>query len=180
MTSLCEGFGVSNPDDIMEDCFNDMLTGQGEGTGWRQDREPVNNDLSIRNATLWGGNLSMVSALLGTPYFPEVKGGILFLEDVGEHPYRIERLLTQLLHAGVLSRQKAIVMGQFTEISLTSHDKGFNLKSVLAWLRNQTKTPILTNLPFGHVSTKVLLPVGIKTDLVVEKRDVLLLWGHLS
>ena len=178
--ALCEGFGVSNPDDIMEDCFNDMLTGQGEGTGWRQDREPVNNDLSIRNATLWGGNLSMVSALLGTPYFPEVKGGILFLEDVGEHPYRIERLLTQLLHAGVLSRQKAIVMGQFTEISLTSHDKGFNLKSVLAWLRNQTKTPILTNLPFGHVSTKVLLPVGIKTDLVVEKRDVLLLWGHLS
>ncbi|HPW28155.1 MAG TPA: LD-carboxypeptidase [Rhodoferax sp.] len=178
--ALCEGFGDSDPDDIMEDCFNDMLTGQGEGTGWRQDRESVNNDVCIRNATLWGGNLSMVAALLGTPYFPEVKGGILFLEDVGEHPYRIERLLTQLLHAGVLSRQKAIVMGQFTEFSLTTHDKGFNLKSVLAWLRTQTKTPILTNLPFGHVATKVLLPVGVKTDLIVEKRDALLLWGHLS
>jgi muramoyltetrapeptide carboxypeptidase len=88
--------------------------------------------------------------------------------------------LTQLLHAGVLARQKAIVMGQFTEFSLTPHDKGFNLKTVLAWLRSQIKTPILTNLPFGHVATKVLLPVGVKTDLVVEKRDALLLWGVVN
>jgi muramoyltetrapeptide carboxypeptidase len=178
--ALCEGFGVSEPDDIMEDCFNDMLVGQGEGTGWRQNTNTVKHDFCAQNATLWGGNLSMVAALLGSPYFPEIKGGILFLEDVGEHPYRIERLLTQLLHAGVLARQKAIVMGQFTEFSLTSHDKGFNLKAVLTWLRTQIKTPILTNLPFGHVATKVLLPVGVKTDLVVEKRDALLLWGALN
>jgi muramoyltetrapeptide carboxypeptidase len=178
--ALCEGFGVAEPDDIMEDCFNDMLTGQGEGTGWRQNRESANDDYCIKNAPLWGGNLSMVAALLGSPYFPEVKGGILFLEDVGEHPYRVERLLTQLLHAGVLSRQKAIVMGQFTEYQLTPHDKGFNLKAVLQWLRTQTKTPVLTNLPFGHVATKVLLPVGMKTDLIVEKRDVLLFWGNLG
>ncbi len=177
---LCEGFGVANPDDIMEDCFNDMLTGQGEGAGWRQNRESPNDDLYIKNAPLWGGNLSLVSALLGSPYFPEVKGGILFLEDVGEHPYRVERLLTQLLHAGVLSRQKAIVMGQFTEYKLTPHDKGFNFNAVLQWLRTQTKTPVLTNLPFGHVATKVLLPVGMNTDLIVEKRDALLLWGNLS
>jgi muramoyltetrapeptide carboxypeptidase len=178
--ALCEGFGVSEPDDIMEDCFNDMLVGQGEGTGWRQNTDTGNLDFCAQNATLWGGNLSLVAALLGSPYFPEIKGGILFLEDVGEHPYRIERLLTQLLHAGVLARQKAIVMGQFTEFSLTPHDKGFNLKAVLAWLRTQIKTPILTNLPFGHVATKVLLPVGVKTDLVVEKRDALLLWGALN
>ncbi len=178
--ALCEGFGVSEPDDIMEDCFNDMLVGQGEGTGWRQNTDTGNLDFCAQNATLWGGNLSMVAALLGSPYFPEVKGGILFLEDVGEHPYRIERLLTQLLHAGVLARQKAIVMGQFTEFSLTPHDKGFNLKAVLAWLRSQIKPPILTNLPFGHVATKVLLPVGVKTDLVVEKRDALLLWGAVN
>lgn len=177
---LCEGFGVANPDDIMEDCFNDMLTGQGEGAGWRQNRESPNDHLYIKNAPLWGGNLSLVSALLGSPYFPEVKGGILFLEDVGEHPYRVERLLTQLLHAGVLSRQKAIVMGQFTEYKLTPHDKGFNFNAVLQWLRTQTKTPVLTNLPFGHVATKVLLPVGMNTDLIVEKRDALLLWGNLS
>ncbi len=183
--ALCEGFGVGVPglpDDIMEDCFNDMLVGQGEGTGWRQHRQAdtgsgsICQDFTVKNATLWGGNLSMLSSLLGTPYFPDVKGGILFLEDVGEHPYRIERLLTQLLNAGVLARQKAIVMGQFTEFKLTTHDKGFNFQSVLQWLRTQVKTPILTNLPFGHVATKVLLPFGAKTDLIVEGRDVLLVW----
>jgi muramoyltetrapeptide carboxypeptidase len=83
-----------------------------------------------------------------------------------------------LLHAGVLARQKAIVLGQFTDFKLTPHDKGFNLKTVVAWLRTQVKTPILTNLPYGHVQTKVLLPVGAKLDLVVDGREALLYWGH--
>jgi muramoyltetrapeptide carboxypeptidase len=87
-------------------------------------------------------------------------------------------MLTQLLHAGVLSRQKAIVMGQFTEFKLTPHDKGFKFQSVVQWLRTQIRTPILTNLPYGHVPTKVLLPVGCKADLVAEGRDALLFWGH--
>jgi muramoyltetrapeptide carboxypeptidase len=165
-----------------------MLSGQGEGTGWRQHRESAigadmsqaGRDYCFKNAILWGGNLSLLVSLLGSPYFPQIKGGILFLEDVGEHPYRIERLLTQLLNAGVLGQQKAILMGQFTEFKLTPHDKGFNLKSVFQWLKSQTKTPVFTNLPFGHVATKVLLPVGAKTELVVEGRDALLFWGHMG
>lgn len=193
--ALCEGFGVGGkpdmadsqgeppvPDDIMEDCFNDMVTGQGEGTGWRQNREPGQAQEAVvraSDATIWGGNLAMLTSLLGTDYFPEIKGGILFLEDVGEHPYRVERMLTQLLHAGVLARQKAIVMGQFTEYKLTPHDKGFKMQSVVQWLRSQTKTPVLTNLPYGHVATKVMLPVGAKADLLAEGRDVMLVWGHL-
>lgn len=178
--ALCEGFGPeAGPDDIMEDCFQDLLLGQGEGSGWRQNRENgMSATVRASNATIWGGNLTILTSLLGTEYFPHVKGGILFLEDVGEHPYRIERMLTQLLHAGVLSRQKAIVMGQFTEFKLTPHDKGFKFQSVVQWLRTQIKTPILTNLPYGHVQTKVLLPVGCKADLVAEGRDALLFWGH--
>jgi muramoyltetrapeptide carboxypeptidase len=115
--------------------------------------------------------------LLGTPYLPNIDGGILFLEDVGEHPYRIERLLTQLLHAGILARQKAIVFGQFTAYKLTPHDKGFKLKSVVQWLRGQLKTPVLTNLPYGHVQTKILLPVGVRAELLVDGRDAMLFWG---
>jgi muramoyltetrapeptide carboxypeptidase len=177
------------PDDIMEDCFNDLLTGQGEGTGWRQLREPLNAaparapadaQHTVHNAMLWGGNLTLLTSLLGTPYFPEVRGGILFVEDVAEHPYRVERMLTQLLHAGVLAGQRAVLMGQFTEYKLTAHDKGFKLPSVVAWLRTQMKTPVLTNLPYGHVQTKVLLPVGAKVDLVAQGRDVLMAWGHVS
>lgn len=194
--ALCEGFGVDGmPDDIMEACFDDLISGQGEGAGWRQNREtnPVATNsvaahallagaiasFGIKKAVLWGGNLSVLTSLLGTPYFPDIKGGILFLEDVAEHPYRIERMLTQLLHAGVLGRQKAVVLGQFTEFKLVPHDRGFKLQSVVNWLRQQIKVPVLTNLPYGHVATKVILPVGAKTDLMVEGRDALFFWGHI-
>lgn len=189
--ALCEGFGVSTPgdplaqvpapDDIMEACFDDLVSGQGEGAGWRQHREALplaKTTYRIPNATVWGGNLTVLTSLMGTPFFPDVKGGILFLEDVAEHPYRIERMLTQLLHAGVLARQKAIVLGQFTQFNLVTHDRGFKLQSVIDWLRTHIKTPVLTNLPYGHVDTKVILPVGARADLMVEDRDALLYWGH--
>lgn len=174
-----------DPDDIMLACLDDLLTGHGEGSGWRMKAEKPRPggqtavpDIYVEQATLWGGNLAVLCSLVGTPYFPQIQGGVLFLEDVGEHPYRIERLLTQLLHAGVLGRQKAVVLGQFNEYRLTPHDKGFKLQSVVDWLRTQIKPPVLTNLPFGHVPTKVLLPVGAQVSLSVEGRDALIYWGH--
>ncbi|MBS0611065.1 MAG: LD-carboxypeptidase [Proteobacteria bacterium] len=177
----CEG----EPDDIMLACLDDLFSGHGEGSGWRMhaekhfpDGQPAVRDVYIKKARLWGGNLAVLCALVGTPYLPQVKGGVLFLEDVGEHPYRIERLLTQLLHAGVLAQQKAVVLGQFNEYKLTPHDKGYKLQSVVDWLRTQIKAPVLTNLPFGHVPTKVLLPVGADVSLSVEGRDALIYWGH--
>ena len=181
--ALCEGFGVGGapgqqPDDIMEDCFHDMASGQGEGTGWRQNQALLGEPLGIQNAMVWGGNLSVLVSMVGTPYFPGVKGGILFLEDIGEHPYQIERMLTQLLHAGILARQKAVVLGQFTGFTLNAHDKGYKFSTVVAWLQAQLRIPVLTNLPYGHVQTKVLLPVGKRADLAAEGRDVMLVWGH--
>lgn len=181
--ALCEGFGADPlPDDIMEDCFADLLEGQGEGAGWRQTGKAAAKDAAdwkASNATLWGGNLSMVVSLIGTPYFPKIKGGILFLEDVAEPPYRIERMLTQLLHSGVLAQQKALVLGQFSESRVTPHDRGFNLAVVAEWVRSKIRIPVFTNLPYGHVPTKVLLPFGARVDAVAEGRDVLLAWGHL-
>jgi muramoyltetrapeptide carboxypeptidase len=181
--ALCEGFGVSGEtDDIMEACFDDLLVGQGEGAGWRQHRDlgalaGAATEISLDHCTLWGGNLTVLTSLLGTPYFPEVRRGILFLEDVAEHPYRIERMLTQLLYSGVLARQKAVIFGQFTEFKLVSHDRGFKLSGVMEWLKKQIKAPVLTNLPYGHVATKVLLPVGATVDLTVDGRDALIFWG---
>ncbi|MDA8446829.1 LD-carboxypeptidase [Paracidovorax valerianellae] len=173
------------PDDIMLACLDDLLTGHGEGSGWRMNTEkpnaagqPAVRDIYVKSAQLWGGNLAVLGSLVGTPYLPAVRGGILFIEDVNEHPYRVERLLTQLLHAGVLAQQKAVILGQFTDYRLAPHDKGFKLQSVVDWLRTQIKAPVLTNLPFGHVATKVLLPVGASVSLSVEGRDALLYWGH--
>lgn len=197
--ALGEDFGRAEaPDDIMLACFDDLVQGQGEGAGWAlprpravaDDGESVplpgarNGRLHVRNATLWGGNLCMLTSLLGTPWFPQVERGVLFLEDVGEHPYRIERMLTQLLHAGVLARQKAVVLGQFTGWrSVPGYDRGFGMHSVAARLQDslaRARVPVLQGLPFGHVPTKVLLPVGAQVDLLVEGRDALIVWGHAS
>lgn len=185
--ALGEDFGVEgDPDDIMEGCFDDLLSGQGEGAGWQLPKTSVTGlaqgsfdaDFKINKATLWGGNLCLLSSLVGTPYLPQIKGGVLFIEDVNEHPYRVERMLTQLLHAGVLAQQKAIIFGQFSNYKLVPHDKGFKLASVVQWLQSKVKARVLTGLPFGHVATKVLLPVGAPVSLVVEGRDAFLLWGH--
>jgi len=175
-------WGREELDDIMQDTFQDLALGQNEGAGWHL---PLSDTRAVthrpdgfwaKKATLWGGNLSVLTSLIGTPYFPEIRGGILFLEDLAEHPYRIERMLTQWLHAGILARQKAIVLGAFTHYALSSHDAGFQINTVVDRLRQQIKVPVLTGLPFGHVATKVCLPFGAQAQLMVQGRDVLLLW----
>jgi muramoyltetrapeptide carboxypeptidase len=175
-------FGREDLDDITLACFDDMAQGRGEGAGWRLPAADLNHlpkkALLAEHATLWGGNLSVLCSLVGTPYMPIVQGGVLFLEDVAEHPYRIERMLSQLLHAGVLAQQKAIVLGSFTDYKLSSHDKGFKLQTVVDGLRTQVKTPVLTGLPFGHVATKLCLPVGREVSLLREGREAFLLWAH--
>ncbi|OBS30806.1 LD-carboxypeptidase [Tepidimonas fonticaldi] len=182
--AVMEDWAVDAPDDITTACFDDLAQGVGEGSGWRLPLSDLraHPELAagwrVEGAMLWGGNLSILAGLVGTPYLPSVDGGLLFLEDVGEHPYRIERMLTQLLLAGVLGRQKAILLGAFNRFALTPHDRGFRLETVVAWLRAQLPgVPVLTGLPFGHVPTKVVLPVGRPVDAMVEGRDALLFWG---
>jgi muramoyltetrapeptide carboxypeptidase len=179
--ALGEDFGTAEePDDIMQACFDDLLLEQGEGTGWQRPKSEADIRVKLKNAPLWGGNLTVLTSLLGTPFFPQVSGGVLFVEDVGEHPYRIERMMSQLLHSGVLAKQKAILFGQFSHYKLVpAHDKGFKLTTAVDWLRSQINVPVLTGLPIGHVATKVLLPVGAKVDLVTEGRDALMVWGHI-
>ena len=177
--AIGEDFGVEDePDDIMQACFDDLVQGHGEGAGWRLPAAEAASTFREVNGVLWGGNLSILTALVGTPWMPRVKGGILFIEDVSEHPYRVERMLSQLLHAGVLGEQKAIVFGQFTNWKPVPHDKGYKLGTVVDWLRGQVKAPVLTGLPFGHVPTKVLLPVGAPVHLAVDGRDAFIVWGH--
>lgn len=120
--------------------------------------------------TLWGGNLTILCSLVGTPYFPtpkQIEGGILFLEDVNEHPYRIERNLMQLLDAGILGSQSAILLGGFSAYRLFDHDQGYDLHSVFEHLRKRLpeSIPLLTDFPFGHQTSKVTLPVGAKSQL---------------
>lgn len=111
--------------------------------------------------TLWGGNLALLAHLVGTPYFPRVEDGILFLEEVNEEPYLIERNLLQLYHAGALRSVRAILWGQFNRC-VPTHASAFpyTLERVVTYVQQLVPVPFLPNLPFGHVRDKLTLPVG--------------------
>lgn len=170
-------------DDITEACFVEAVGGQLEAIGFREAGLPRGSkphDGLEREGLLWGGNLSMICSLLGTPHFPRVKGGILFIEEVGEHPYRVERLLLQLQQAGVLDAQAAVLVGEVSDWKPASHDRGYTLKTALAAVQSRTATPILQGLPHGHGRTKVCLPIGAGAALSVRGSEVMLAWGHLE
>lgn len=115
---------------------------------------------------LWGGNLSVLSALAGSPFMPAISGGILFIEDVGEQPYRIERMLQTLYLSGVMNRQQAIVLGNFRMSGIRDvYDSSYTLNSVIQTMARLTKVPVLTGFPFGHITEKVTFPLGAKASL---------------
>jgi muramoyltetrapeptide carboxypeptidase len=117
---------------------------------------------------IWGGNLAMLMAALGTAWLPQVDGGILFLEDVNEHPYRIERMLLQLLQAGVAARQKAIVLGDFSSYKLSPADNGYDFAAMLDYVRGALPVPVLSGLQFGHGRKRVTIPLGAQARLVSD------------
>jgi muramoyltetrapeptide carboxypeptidase len=158
-------FGAKNVDDLTADIFAEVMHGELEILSF----DSVDSDPVDCRGILWGGNLAMLTSLLGTPYMPKIKRGILFLEDVNEHPYRVERMLAQLLQSGILAKQKAIVLGNFTEYRLTAADAGYDMNEVIAWLRRETGVPVVTGLPFGHTDFKVTLPIGAKVGLATEE-----------
>ena len=122
--------------------------------------------LAVRGP-LWGGNLTMLTSLVGTTWMPDVNGGVLFIEDVNERPYRIERMLLQLHHAGILDRQKAVLCGAFSDYRPLAYENGYDLDAALDHVRGLTRTPLVTGLPFGHVPRKLTLAVGAPVDVTI-------------
>ena len=118
--------------------------------------------------TLWGGNLALVAHLVGTPHFPRIDGGILFLEDTGESPYELERMLHQLHFAGVFARQRAVLLGTFNGYTLADNDNGYDAAAMVAHARTHFGVRIYTGLPFGHTPEKLTLPVGGRCALAVR------------
>jgi muramoyltetrapeptide carboxypeptidase len=155
-------FGAAEPVDFTLDDFWRCLAGPthtvaGQGAG--------NPTLDL-SGTVWGGNLAMLVSLMGTQHFPQIGGGILFLEDIAEHPYRVERMLLQLMQAGVLDRQRAIVLGDFSGYRLSPADNGYDFAEMLAYLRATLPCPVLAGLEFGHIPRRVTIPFGAQGRLV--------------
>lgn len=158
-------FGVDEPDPYMLEHFDALMGGRLLGVQWREPWPARPSSRDAIEGTLWGGNLSLVASAVGTPYLPAIEDGILFLEDVAEHPYRIERMLHQLLYSGVLAAQRAIVLGEFTEWKASAHDNGYDLDAVVEHFRSRVPIPIVAGLPFGHVPRKAVLGVGFRYRL---------------
>jgi len=186
--SVCGDFGAAEPDPWMLGQFEQLLggeapvvewlpepepePGQGQGQGQGQGAESgqakvggVTAGRSALEGTLWGGNLAMIASLAGTRWMPVVEGGLLFVEDVAEHPYRVERMLLQLLHAGVLARQRAILFGRFTGWKPAPQDNGYGLDEVARLIEDRAGVPVVRGLPFGHVPRRAVLGVGLRYRL---------------
>lgn len=130
------------------------------------------------SGVLWGGNLSVLTSLIGTPYFPSgvlASDNILFLEDVSESAYRIDRMLMQLELTGALRHTKAIVAGEFTGADQScGWDGDFELFDALQDTAERSGVPVIDGLPFGHVHAKTSLPVGERVRLVYSGGGVTL------
>lgn len=119
----------------------------------------------VLTGTIWGGNLSVVSALAGSEYLPRIEGGIVFLEDVGEQAYRIERMLYDLYLAGVFKGQQAIVLGALSGTGEDSYDKRYDVATVIRQLHKLTGLPIYSGMRFGHIGKKHSFPLGATCQL---------------
>jgi muramoyltetrapeptide carboxypeptidase len=118
---------------------------------------------------LWGGNLAILASMIGTSFMPSVEGGILFIEDVNEHPFRIERMIYQLHQSGILARQQTLLLGEFTGGRLSEFDNGYSFDTMIEHIRSVIDIPVINGLQFGHVADLLTLPFGATAHLVAHE-----------
>lgn len=128
---------------------------------------------------LVGGNLSIVASLIGTKYDVDTKGKIIFLEEVGEEPYRVDRMLTQMIQAGKFKYASGVALGVFTKCESKPDESGiansFSVSEVLRERLFQLEIPVYYGLSFGHIVNKFTLPFGINAELDVDNQELTLL-----
>ncbi|MCY4160135.1 MAG: LD-carboxypeptidase [Bacteroidetes bacterium] len=118
--------------------------------------------------TLLGGNLSMIVRLIGSRYLPDLRGRILFIEDVNEPPYRIDGLLTQLNNAGILAELGGLVVGAFTGNKSTETKTDISVREAILNCVSRYSWPIASGLNYGHFLPRKILPVGVTATLTVD------------
>ena len=159
------------PKDQLDQCFN-LLSGKKADMPLARAKIVKAGKAEGR---LIGGNLSLVCSLMGTPWQPDFKNDILFLEDVGEELSRIDRMFLHLRNTGVLHRISGLVLGGFTEIKDTGKIPfGFTLAEIVQGVTWDIDLPVVMNAPFGHGRNLYTLPVGANASLKAEKRGALL------
>jgi muramoyltetrapeptide carboxypeptidase len=122
--------------------------------------------------TLLGGCLSLVSFLMGTPYCPDFTDSILFLEDVGEKPYKIDRYFAHLKQAGVFNKISGLILGDFLDCEDEEDKNTFSIQSIIEEYFLDTSYPVIYNFPYGHGDIKITMPIGANTIIDIQKQNL--------
>jgi len=167
--------GNSNFNDV--DTLNSFLTTLMNGYRPYKLLNPLGIDLTrniIGKATgkIVGGNLSLITATLGTPYEIDTKNNILFMEDINEQPYVIDRMLTQLHLSGKLHQCSGFIIGQFTGCSLPNYEKSLTINEVMLDKILSLNKPTLSNFMCGHDYPNLTLPIGVKAEIDCHKGEI--------
>ena len=129
----------------------------------------------VARGRLVGGNLALVCSLLGTPYEIRTAGSILFLEDIGEQPYRVDRFLSQLSLSGKIADLAGIVLGQFTDCLPEVDSSSLTLEQIFAHYFSDLGVPVLENFPTGHARDNATLPLGVMVELDADEKNLTIL-----
>jgi len=170
-------------DPVAEESLWRMLTSPGRGAVLAQ-ADPLPPQVRFPGSArgrLLGGNLSLLVSLLGTPYMPDFRSGLLFLEEIGEEPYRVDRMLTQLENAGIFSRVRGVAMGQFSDCAPRSNaTPSLTLGEIMADATRGASKPFLSGFPIGHEKRTMTVPVGVRASLDADRGVLTLLENATS
>ncbi len=160
-------------DAYSEAMFFDMLT-SAKAPGrlkTHRDYKPAYHGRAIARGRIMGGNLSLITSLLGTKYIPDFARSVLLIEEVSEEPYSIDRMLTQLRLAGILDKVSAFALGQFTNCTPEEPDRPHRtLEQILREDLFSMRKASVSNLPYGHLPVKMTLPIGAMASIDPVKR----------
>ena len=134
----------------------------------------------VAEGPLAGGNLTLLQCLIGTPWFPDLDGSILFLEDVGEDLYRVDRVLAQLRTINALGRLAGVIVGRFTELDRAGIDGALGFDEVLATYFAPLGIPVAYGFPIGHIEAQWTLPLGVRARLDADSGEVEILEAAVS
>jgi muramoyltetrapeptide carboxypeptidase len=145
-----------------------------------RDNRIVTLQPGVAEGHLVGGNLTLLQALIGTPYLPDFDGAILFIEDVGEDLYSVDRMLAHLRMIGALGKLKGVVVGRFTEMKRGTDDGALGFDEVLGTYLLPLKIPVAYGFPLGHIDDQWTLPIGITARLDASAGEVEILEPAVS
>lgn len=154
------------------------LTMQADATLFKNtpaDHKIITYSSGTATGTLWGGNLSVLVSMIGTPHFPQLRNALLFLEEVGEEPYRVDRMLTQLKQADVFNKCSGVILGNFRKCTAEEPHRSFTLEEVLEQHFKNFGKPVYYGAQIGHTVNKFTVPIGVEAQMNADNGSFTLL-----